>query len=553
VSRTADLVVTGPIATLAGGSGFGWLGGMAVADGAVIAVGTAEVVERLAGPATRRWRMPDDLCVLPGITDAHLHLGMAAREATQLDLHDAPDRGVMLTRIAAEHERMAAAGDERGWLEGHGWSIDRYGGWPNADDLQTVAPGRPVSLWSHDHHARWVSHAVLAMASIDPRADPGGLIRCDAQGRPTGVLHEDAAGLVDPLLPTWDRARHVAALDAYARRLVALGVTGVHDPGELDDEEGLDAGPGLYRALAREGGLPIRVTASVQAPQLPTAIDAGFRSGAGEGRYREGWLKLFSDGALGSRSAALLEPWEASDPAGPPVGDARGMLTMDTEASLGLARQAAGAGIGVQIHAIGDRAVRLTLDVLAATARVPGVDHRVEHAQLIDPTDVPRFARLGVAASVQPCHLWTDEPAMRVAWGGRTANAFPLAALDTAGSLMPFGTDAPVEPPDPWRGLAAAVARTDPAWAGERGPFHPGQVLPVARAMRAACLDPASVAGRQDLGRLVPGARADLIVVPLAGLLDPGARGERLAATRPLATLVDGEVAHLVTGFDPDA
>jgi predicted amidohydrolase YtcJ len=177
----------------------------------------------------------------------------------------------------------------------------------------------------------------------------------------------------------------------------------------------------------------------------------------------------------------------------------------------------------------------------------------VEHAQLVDRADIPRFGELGIAASVQPCHLCTDEPAMRVAWGTRTASAFPLASLAASSALIPLGTDAPVESPDPWRNLAAAVARSDPGWPAATGPFHAEQALTVDRALRAACIDPAITAGRGDLGRLVPGALADLSIVPVDGLLDPGTRGTRLADTRPLATLVDGELAHLSPGYDPDA
>jgi predicted amidohydrolase YtcJ len=399
-----------------------------------------------------------------------------------------------------------------------------------------------------------VSRSALEQAGLGPSTgDAGGLIRRDALGQPSGVLHEGAAVLVDHALPAWDRERRRAALDAYAPRLAALGVTGVHDPGELQDVSDLDAGPTLYRELAREGRLPLRVTASVREPQLDAAIAAGFRTGLGEGRYRDGWLKLFADGALGSRSAAVLAPWEADDTAGPPVGDPRGLLTMAPDDLRALSARAAGAGIAVQIHGIGDRAVRVALDVLGTIPAVPGTRHRIEHAQLVDAADVPRFASLGIAASVQPCHLCTDVPAMRVAWGARTASAFPLAALDTAGVLIPFGTDAPVESPDPWRGIAAAVSRADHRWPPDARPFHPEQGITLERAMRAACLDPARVAGHDDLGRLVPGARADLVVVPRAGLIDPGWRGERLAGIRPVLTAIDGEVVHRDPAFDPDA
>jgi predicted amidohydrolase YtcJ len=551
MTSSPDLVVTGRIATLTGDAGFGWSGGLAVTAGLVSATGAVDEILGLAGPSTRVWRLGDDLCVVPGITDAHLHLGMAARAATTLDLHDAHDRQAVLARIGAVHGSLVAAGDATTPIEGRGWSLDVYRGWPTADDLAAVAPGRTVALWSHDLHTRWVSSDLLEVADRAPGSLEG-LVRRDASGRATGILHEGAAALVDPVLPAWGADRRRSALEAYAHSLAAFGVTAVHDPGGLDDEPGIDLGPALYRQLARDERLPLRVWASVRAPQLRAAIDGGMRTGSGDGRYRDGWLKLFADGSLGSRSAALLAPYEADDPAGPPVGDTAGLLTSAPEDLVALAGQAATAGIAVQIHGIGDRAVRVALDVLASVPVVRGVHHRVEHAQLVDAADIPRFAALGVAASVQPCHLCTDAPAMRVAWGARTASAFPLATLDRAGSLIAMGTDAPVESPDPWRNLAAAVARADPSWPAGIGPLHPEQALPVHRALRAACLDPATVAGRGSLGRLVTGARADLVVVPVEGLLDPGPVGERLARTRPLATLIDGRTAYQGPGFDAD-
>jgi predicted amidohydrolase YtcJ len=529
----------------------GWVTGLAVISGRVTFAGDGAEAVRLAGPRTRIWRLPDDLCVIPGITDAHLHLGMAARSATALHLDDALDRETILGRITSAHEGRLAAGDTTTPIEGHGWSIDHYGGWPTSADFEHVAPGRTVSLWSHDHHARWVSRDLLR-AAVHDAGESGGLVRLDEAGEPTGILHEAAAALVDPLLPAWDADRRMAALEAYARDLAALGVSGVHDPGELADETSLDLGPALYRGLAAEGRLPLRVTASVREPQLAAAMEAGMRTGAGEGRYRDGWLKLFADGALGSRSAALLAPWEADDPGGAPVGHPTGLLTASRDELLALAVRATARGIAVQIHGIGDRAVRVALDVLEHLPSLDGIRHRVEHAQLVDPVDVPRFGELGIAASVQPCHLCTDEPAMRVAWGVRTANAFPLASLAASGALIPLGTDAPVEPADPWRNLAAAVARSHTSWPATRGPFHPEQALTVGRTLRAACLDPARTAGRDDLGHLTPGAVADLVVVPADGLLDPGERGARLAGTRPLVTLIDGEPVYLAPGYHPD-
>jgi predicted amidohydrolase YtcJ len=559
----ADRLILGRVASLGGSSGFGWVEGIAIAGGRVLATGSAAELESLAGPSTEVWRLPADLAVVPGITDAHLHLTTGALAASQLDLSKVEGRDATLAGIRQAHEGLTGAGDGGGWLLGHGWSLDRLGGWLTADDLEAVAPGRPVALWAHDHHTRWVSRAALRSAGItSARADPrGGMIRRGTDGNPTGMLHEGAAVLVDHSIPEPSAAVAEAALTSYAATLASLGVTGVHDPGQLVDEAGSGLGPWLYRDLAERGALPLRVVASVRERQLERAIAWGMRTGgaggrdngpaAVGGRYRDGWLKLFADGSLGSRSAALLAPYESDDPAGSPVGGSSGMLLRSPEELSRMAKRAADADIAVQIHAIGDAAVRSALDVLEALPRLAGPSHRVEHAQLIDPVDVPRFAKLGVAASVQPCHLCTDTSIARVAWGERSANAFPLRDLDAAGALIPFGTDAPVERPDPWRGLAAAVSRSDPTWKPDVAPLHQDQALPVSRALRAACLDPAQSLGLTDEGRLTPGARADLLVVPVRGLDEPGSSGADLASIRPLATLIDGEVNYRAPVFDP--
>jgi len=546
-----DRIIIGRVLTLAGQTGLGEVEAIALTNGIVSHTGTRQAIESLAGPRTQRWQLPPGTCAMPGITDAHLHLGMAAAAAAGLRLGDLPDRASVWAAIADSHATLTARGEVDTWLLGDGWSLDQLGAWPTADELGLLAPGRPVALWSHDHHARWASRPALARAGITSAASAGGgLVRRDSDGLPTGVLHEAAATLLDAVIPTRTIADRTMDLARYAALLASLGVTGVHDPGDLAISAPLQ-GPRLYRSLAEQDRLPLRVAASVREVELAAAIETGMHTGQGIGRYRDGWLKLFADGSLGSRSAALLAPYEVDDAGGRPVGGPAGMITHDQAAMRDVARTAAAAGIAVQIHGIGDAAVRAALDVLEALERVPGIAHRVEHAQLVDPADVPRFSRARIAASVQPCHLCSDAPAVRQAWGNRSAHAFPIAALDATGALMPFGTDAPVESPDPWRNLAAAVARVDPTWAEERAALHPEQAIGVDRALRAACVDPCLSLGDHRLGRLTPGSPADLLVVPIDGLLEPGRRGEHLAATRPLVTLIDGAVVNQAPDFDP--
>src|SRR4051794_18159202 len=303
--RPADLIVTGRVATLATDSGWGWQPALAVTNGRIVAVGSESDLDALAGSRTKRMRVPDDHIVLPGLTDAHLHLMTLILAERQIDLNGL-DRDGALQAIREAHETRAAAGDTDGWLLGHGWSMHDLGGWPDAEMLERVAPGRPVALYAHDHHARWVSNAAMRLAGIhDALGDAAGtLVRRDAHGAPSGVLHESASALVDEVIPDPSHDDLVAGLAAVSRRLIALGLTGCHDPGELNDDREMKRGPLFYRDMAREGRLPLRVHGSIRAPQLDRAIAMGWRSGERVGRYTAGWLKLFSDGSLGSRSAA---------------------------------------------------------------------------------------------------------------------------------------------------------------------------------------------------------------------------------------------------------
>lgn len=283
---SAELIILGRIATLAGESGFGWAEGLAIEADRVVAVGSASQLEGLRGPGTRTWSLGKRRVVIPGLTDAHLHLAAAALAESELDLSDAPDRPAIERSISEVHDRMIAEGDGAGWLLGHGWSRDRLGDWPTAADLDRLAPGRPCALWSHDHHGRWASSAALAAAGIGvDTSDPeGGLIRRDEDARPTGMLHEHAAKLLAPAIPEVSLAVREQALQVYAARLAALGVVAAHDPGELADEPELSRGPVFYAGLATAGRLVMRVSASVR----PEQTVASHRAGAEERRNRGG-------------------------------------------------------------------------------------------------------------------------------------------------------------------------------------------------------------------------------------------------------------------------
>lgn len=534
-----DALVTGRIATFAGASGFGWVEAVGIRDGKVAFAGSAIELETRADPHTLRIELEPGEIAMPGIVDAHLHFGGAALAAEQVDLTPAQTIDDALALVAQAARRISPPG----WILGLGWDQRRFGAWPTAASLETVAPGRRVAFRAFDHHALWVSRAALAAAAIDASTpDPaGGVIRRDASGEPDGVLLENAGGMVMDLVPAPDDATMRRAIRAFGQELLRLGVVGAHDPARLADDpenRALD----LYAELAEADELPVRIRACVRADGLENAIERGLRSGAaigaaGTSMVSFGWLKLFADGTLGSKTAALLEPIEG--------GSDHGIYLTPPARLAALAAQAADAGIATMIHAIGDAACRNALDALApTTASVPFMP-RVEHVQLLDRADRHRFASLGVAASVQPVHLREDAATARRDWGDRAASSgYTWRSLLDAGATLAFGTDAPVEPADPWPGIAMAVLRRDPSWGPDVEPYGPAEALTLEEALRAATVGVAATAKDPLGGRLVPGSLADLIVLPAAPResTDASERAAAFAEVRPRLVLLGGEV-----------
>ncbi len=322
---TLDLLVEGRIATLAGETGFGWVEAIGVAGGRVVAAGPRRDVDALAGASTRRLALAPDEVVLPALRDAHIHLVEAARTVNQVDLSDAATLAAGLEIIAVAHGRLP----DGAWLEGTGWDVARWGDWPTAADLDGVVADRPAFLWSHELHQVWVNSAAMTAAGIDATTGdpPDGRIRRDERGRPTGMLHEGASKLVTRHAPEPTREWLATAIGAYCRGLLAYGIVAVHDLAQLVPDIDLTGGISIVRDLADSGRLPVRVHASIRTEALGAAIEGGLRSGAPLGeseRARFGWLKIFGDGSLFSRTAFLLEPWEPDDERGaPPTGLAR--------------------------------------------------------------------------------------------------------------------------------------------------------------------------------------------------------------------------------------
>jgi predicted amidohydrolase YtcJ len=461
----------------------------------------------------------DGCCVVPGLNDAHVHFPTWSLAQRQVRLEGARSRAEAVARVAEGLAGVAPGG----WLRGLGWRDADWTEPPTRAALDEVAPETPVILTSKDYHSLWLNSAALAHASGDLDA-PGGVVERDAEGQPTGVLRENAA---------WRfRDRHAApgmdemldACRAGLRTAASRGVTAIHD------KDGWLGALELFQRLRAHDELTLRVWQSIPAERLPHLRELGLRSGFGDDLLRAGYLKVFMDGTLGSATARLL--------------DGSGVEITSRERLAEIVLEAAAAGWPVGVHAIGDAANRAALDAFEATAdvwRPLGLRQRIEHAQLLDAAELPRFAALGVAASVQFSHAPSDRDLADRLWEGHSG-AYAYRSLLDAGARLANGSDAPVEELDPLRGIAAGVLRT----LDERPAWRPEQALTAEQALQASCIEPAWLArdeGRR--GTLAPGKLADLTVLDRDPLT---CAPEDLPQMRVAATIVGGRITHVWDG-----
>jgi hypothetical protein len=510
-----------------------------IRDGRVVAVGADGDVRDAAEPGSRVVDARGH-AIIPGLHDFHIHLVGLARTRDAVDLDGiASGEGIVERLTAAVHGTDAEA-----WITGRGWSNAAMDAAPPGG-LGRAAGARRVLLASHDGHSAWASPAALALAGVDrSTADPaGGRIERDVDGHPTGVLRETALELVDALVPPVQGDRLRGPLDATLRELAAFGLTGATEAGDYTADGGIGADAAFgdsYSSLTDLADLldgRLRMTLGIPADAIVAAAERGLRTGfplEGRRTLRFGWAKEYADGALGSGTAALYEPRTCGD-----AHDA-GILRVSPGSLDDLVRAARPAGIGLAIHAIGDRAADVVLDAVErAQARRDGTPNdRMEHAQLLRTAALPRFAPLGVTASIQPIHAAADRDLVEACWDGRQDDAYAWRGLVDAGAHLAAGSDAPVEAANPWLGMFAALHRRMPG--DPRDDWRPAQRLSLTEALRAYTRGPAIAIGAGDEGHLRPGARADLAILS-EGLEAVLAGDERLADIRSLSTLVDGE------------
>jgi predicted amidohydrolase YtcJ len=511
---------------------------VAISGDRIERVGPDAEITQLAGPGSKKLDL-QGRSVLPGLIDAHLHLMGIGKSVAQLDLRGVASAAEAAAKVAAAAARTAP-GD---WIEGSGWdqNLWQVPEFPTASVLDAVSADHPVVLDRVDHHVLWVNQAALDAAAItrgtpDPRG--GKLIRDRATGKPTGILLDDAMSLVLDKIPRPSRETKQKWIEDAGRRLLASGITSVHDAGV--EPEDID----LYKMMVEGGRLPVRVYAMLGGSnrKLPDYFAIAPIHGYGDRRFTFRALKLGVDGALGSRGAALLAPYSDDPKNG-------GLTTMPAEQLGQITREALRRGYQVCVHAIGDRANRMVLDAFqSALGLVPSADprFRIEHAQILSADDLPRFGRLGVIASMQPTHATSDMPWVLARLGpDRIAGAYAWRSLLASSARLAFGSDAPIERWNPFDGLFAAVTRQDHSLKPEGG-WLPEQKISRREALEAFTIGGAYAAFEEkEKGTITPGKLADLVVLDRDYFEVPEAEIWKLA---PEITILGGKVVYTRSG-----
>jgi len=472
--------------------------------GKILAVGTAADVAAKA-PGARQVDMQGKT-VLPGLIDAHGHVFGLGQMLTQLDLSQTTSLEGALKAIGD----YARANQNQAWLRGRGWNQENWklGRFPSAADVDAVVSDKPVWFERVDGHAGWANSRALEAAGItDKTPDPaGGKIMRDANGKATGVLVDAAQDLVTKVLPAQTEAEGRVALDRALGALARVGVTSTHDAGLGVAEDR------LYRAYADQGKLTARIYGMIGGTEKD--FDALAKNGPlktyGNDMYALRAVKLYSDGALGSRGAALIKPY-SDEP------HSHGLLFYKLEQMDAMMKKAMARGYQVNVHAIGDAGNHQILDIYKkelGVTKSAAQRHRIEHAQVVTPADIVRFKTLGIIPSMQPTHATSDKNMAESRVGPeRIKGAYAWRTFLHQGSRIACGSDFPVESPNPFFGIHAAVTRQDASGQPIAG-WYPNQAMSLKEAFRCFTLD-AAYAGHAEnsLGSLEPGKWADFIVV----------------------------------------
>jgi predicted amidohydrolase YtcJ len=503
--------------------------------------------------------------LVPGFIDSHTHLVNFALDASRLLLEDAKS----VEEIQGIVGKAAAKARPGEWIEGRGFNKNLF---PDESKiaknaLDSVAPDNPVFLWSKDDHVGWCNSEALRLAGITASAPDteGGRIVRDRNGEATGIVEENAVRPFKDAIGRPSLERAVEITKGAIRTAHAFGITGIHNCEEPFEFEVFQRilGPDPERDTPPQERL--RVFHMIDEDFLDQAVAVGLKTGFGNDYLRAGCLKILSDGALGSQTASMLEPYDG-------IGGT-GIALYSREDLFRMVRRANAAGIACAIHAIGDKANRVALDAFEAASEELSVvsyqlsggsaEHgarstdsvlggrrsavggralrnRIEHAQLVHPDDIPRFAELGVIASMQPCHMLADIDTADRYWGKRCSGAFAIRSLVLSAAKVCFGTDVPIEGLDPMRGIFAAVFRRK-IGESDAKPWQPQETISVEEALRHYTLDAAYGSGEESIkGSIERGKLADLTVLSN----DIVARPESILETVILRTYIGGELVY---------
>jgi predicted amidohydrolase YtcJ len=452
-------------------------------------------------------------CVVPGFTDSHVHFPTWSLGRRDLSLDG-------VTSLAEALERVSGSEPQGGWFRGQGWRDASWEEPPTKEALDAVTGERPAALWAKDLHSLWLNSAALALAGGDLDVE-GGVVERSEAGEPTGVLREEAAWRFRARFPSVPEEEWLEVTRAGVKLAHSRGVTAVHD------KDGWVGAPEIFQRLKERDGLTLRVWQSLPYAKLPELESLGLRSRLGDDFLRLGYLKVFMDGTLGSQTAWML--------------DGTGVRITSGDELADIVARAARAGWPVGVHAIGDRANREALDAFASTRdewQPHGLRPRVEHAQCLAQEDLPRFAELGVACSVQFSHAPSDRDLAERFWPDRLEGAYAFRSLLESGAQLANGSDAPIEELDPLAGIRAAVTRT----IDQRAGWRMQESLSVQDALHATTVAPAWLAGdERTRGKLIPGYLADLVVLSRDPIECPP---DELESVEVVATMVAGRWVH---------
>jgi hypothetical protein len=508
---------------------------LALHSGRIVAAGSDDQILPLAGVGTLLENLAQRL-VIPGLTDAHIHWEWLSRSLQSVDLYEVPTREEAVRRIA-ERANMTVAGE---WITGRGWAQDLWadGAFPTAAEIDAFTAEKPAYFPAKSGHAAWVNSAALQRAGITAATpDPeGGQIVRAANGEPTGVLLETAMHLVAQFIPNPTSHQLADMMGAMQKLAHAAGLTGIHD---FDNPSCLAA----LQILRERGELGLRVVKQINQAWLAPALDMGLRWNFGDDWLRIGALKLFADGALGPRTALMMEAYEGEP-------DNLGMVVVPKDEMLDFVSRASAHGLPSTIHAIGDRAVHDVLDIYAAVRRQEAARgetpsqrrHRIEHVQLIHPSDQTRLRDLQIIASMQPSHATSDMERATKFWGKRAYWSYNARLQFDLGVQVAFGSDAPIESYQPLWGIHAAVTRRRLDGAPSVDGWYPELRLTLDEALRGYTTGAAYAAGMEDrLGKLAAGYLADLVVLEQdLYAIDP----HEIRNVKVLATMVNGVWRH---------